>query len=202
MTRDPADHANYRHFPQSAGGAAHTRAGRDALWEVVSSIGGDNRYFTLNGLWALREWIDAAIGGEGRIRRHPGHSALRPGDRIDSWKVLVADPGATLALVFGMKAPGRGVLEFRIIPVNGGHRLEATAWWQGEGLSGQIYWRSMQPAHLVLFRRLTAEICRRAEALETAGAGASAHGTPRKPPAAAPRRAQPAIHHPAQNSAV
>jgi len=26
----------------------------------------------------------------------------------------------------------------------------------------------MQPAHIVLFRRLTAEICRRAEALQTA----------------------------------
>lgn len=192
---------DYASFPYKAGGVAHTRAGRAALWEVVSGIGGDNRYYALNGLWAMREWIDAAMGGAGRTRQHPGHSRLEPGDRIDSWEVLVADPEATLALVFGMKAPGRGVLEFRIIPVNGGHRLEATAYWDGDGLPGLLYWRAMQPAHVVLFRRLTTEICRRAEALEAAAADA---GTTRRstPPQPSRPRGQPAIHQPAQNSAV
>jgi hypothetical protein len=34
-------------------------------------------------------------------------------------------------------------------------------------LAGILYWRTMQPAHLILFDRLTSEICRRAEGPET-----------------------------------
>ncbi len=32
-----------------------------------------------------------------------------------------------------------------------------------------MYWLSLEPAHLVIFKGLTREICQRAEALEQAG---------------------------------
>jgi hypothetical protein len=33
------------------------------VWRVVSSIGGDNGYFYLEGPWRLRELMDWAVGG-------------------------------------------------------------------------------------------------------------------------------------------
>jgi len=166
---------DYRQFPQHASGSALTRADPDSVWRVVSRIGGENRYYTLNGLWAAREWLDAAVGGVGRSRARPEGRALRPGDRIDSWRVLRADAPEVLALVFGMKAPGRGVLEFRLDAVAAGTRLTATAWWDPHGTAGRLYWLAMIPAHLVLFDRLTAEICRLAE---TPGTAASERSDP------------------------
>lgn len=167
---------DYRRFPFEAAGSKNSRSSPEAIWEVVTQIGGENRYFALNGLWAAREWIDAAFGGPGRERARPD-GPLRPGDRVDSWRVLIADAPELLALEFGMKAPGRGVLEFRIAPLPGGARLTATAWWDPDGIAGLLYWRAMQPAHLLLFSRLTAEICRRAEADHHTGAPAALPST-------------------------
>jgi uncharacterized protein YndB with AHSA1/START domain len=158
----------YRRFRYRAGGSATSPASQRALYDVVTDIGGENRYYTLNALWTVRELMDAVLGGDGLRHTRPRGRELRPGDRIDSWEVLEAEPPKRLALIFGMKAPGRGVLAFDIHPAERerGNRLSATAYWEPDGLSGVLYWRAMQPAHLVLFDRLTAEICRRARDLE------------------------------------
>jgi uncharacterized protein YndB with AHSA1/START domain len=170
------DFQHYRSFTFKAGGAAVTRASPEAVWAVVSRIGGDNRYYALNALWTMREWMDALVGGPGMRRGRPAAERLQPGDRIDSWEVLTAEPGRRLALIFGMKAPGRGVLEFVIAAMGGGTRLTATAYWEPDGIAGVLYWRAMQPAHIVLFRRLTAEICHRAEAAPRADDDARRNG--------------------------
>ncbi len=157
----------YHSFPRKAGGSARTRASAASLWEVVTHVGGENRYYALDFLWTVREWMDAAVGGPGLKRGRTTQGPLKPGDRIDSWEVLVADPGERLALRFNMKAPGEGVLEFRIDRFHGGSTVTVTAWWKPEGVAGALYWAAMLPAHVVLFKRMTAEICRRAEALES-----------------------------------
>ena len=154
---------DYRHYPLHAGSTAYTRAPAEEVWRVVSAIGGDNRYYALNGLWAMREWVDAVIGGPGRRRGRPEGRPIRAGDRIDSWRVRIAEAPELLALEFGMKAPGQGVLEFLIVPLGDCARVTATAFWNPEGVAGQLYWAAMKPAHLVLFKRLTGEISRRAE---------------------------------------
>lgn len=154
--------ASYRQFPFHAGGSAITRATPEAVWSIVETIGGENRYFVMNGLWTVREWIDALVGGNGMVHRRPALGLRHVGDEVDSWKVLEIEPPNLLALVFGMKAPGRGVLEFTIVPVGGGTRLTVTAWWDPDGLAGRLYWMAMKPPHLVLFDRLTTEIARRA----------------------------------------
>ena len=158
----------YRSFTFKAGGAHLTKAPATAIWEIVTGIGGDNRYYALNALWTVREWMDAAVGGPGLRRGRPERDELRPGDRIDSWEVLVCEPPTRLALIFKMKAPGDGVLEFAIRARPRVTRLTVTAFWEPDGVAGVLYWRAMQPAHIILFRRLTAEICRRAEALHAA----------------------------------
>ena len=159
---DVTNSASYRGFPLHAGGNALTRASPEAVWSVLSTIGGENRYFVMNGLWTVREWIDAVLGGDGMIHHRPASGLTDVGQRVDSWRVIAIAPPTLLALEFGMKAPGDGVLEFTIAPVSSGARLTATAWFDPDGLAGRLYWVAMKPAHLVLFDRLTSEIACRA----------------------------------------
>jgi uncharacterized protein YbjT (DUF2867 family) len=154
----------HAYYAKRAGGTARTTATPDAVWRVVSAIGGSNRYYCANWLWWLRETLDWMLGGPGRNRGRRDPQQLRPGDRVDSWHVLGVEPARRLTLAFGMKAPGAGVLEFEIEPLeDGGTQLSATAYWHPAGVWGLAYWYALVPAHLFIFRGMTRAICRRAE---------------------------------------
>ena len=154
---------DYNRFRHSEGGSAETEASPEAVWRVLEGIGGENRYFALDALWMAREAMDAALGGRGlrRVRSNP--DGLAVGDTIDSWTVLAVEDARRLALLFGMKAPGTGVLEFLIHRGNARTRVSATAFWEPRGFAGWLYWKAMEPAHGLLFKRMTGEICARAE---------------------------------------
>ena len=155
------------YYAKRASGAAIAKASPATLWQVVSAIGGGNRYYYLNSLWSLREFLDWLVGGPGlkRGRRHPHE--LRVGDHVDSWKVIGVEPGRRLTMAFGMRAPGSGILEFMIDDVaTDRSRVTATAYWHPAGMLGLAYWYSLELAHHVVFTGLTREICRRAEVLE------------------------------------
>ncbi len=158
---------DYAWYAKRAYGSAKIAAKPASVWQIVSAIGGNNRYYYLNLLWTLREMIDWMLGGQGlnRGRRDPG--SLRLGDRVDSWTVIGIETESRLALAFGMRAPGAGVLEFELRPLqDGGTQLTVTAYWQPEGISGLLYWYSLAPAHRIIFRGLTREIGQRAKILE------------------------------------
>ena len=157
--------SHYNRFRHAEGGTAETHAPPAAVWSVLEGIGGDNRYFALDALWTVREAMDAVVGGEGlkRVRSNPDRLVV--GDRIDTWTVLAVEEQRRLALLFGMKAPGTGVLEFLIDRSAARTRLTATAFWDPRGIAGWLYWKAMEPAHGLLFRRMTGEIVSRAEAL-------------------------------------
>jgi hypothetical protein len=153
------------YYAKRASGSALGSATPAALWRVVTSIGGDQGYGALGWLWWLRGAIDWLLGGPGLSRGRRHTQDLRPGDRIDYWTVLALEPEHRLTLHFGMKAPGSGVLEFVIDPLAEGRtRLTVTAYWHPQGVWGLLYWYAMIPAHLVLFRRMTAALMRRAQA--------------------------------------
>lgn len=157
-------HIDYGYYAKRAGGSAVTTADPAAVWRVVSAIGGDNRYYYMNTLWSIREWMDWAIGGPGLKRGRRDAQEVRIGDCIDYWTVMGAEPERRLSLAFGMRAPGAGMLEFDLAPLpNGGTRLTATAYWHPAGVWGLLYWYSLEPIHRVIFTGLTREICRRAE---------------------------------------
>jgi len=134
---------------------------------VVTTIGGDNGYYCLGWLWWLRGAIDWLLGGPGlsKGRRHP--TELRLGDRIDYWTVVGIEPQRRLTLNFGMRSPGSGVLELEVDPDAGPGRarITVTAYWHPQGVWGLLYWYALVPAHLFLFRGMTAAMARRAEAL-------------------------------------
>ena len=156
---------DYAYYAKRAEGSAVAQASPEAVWDVVTRIGGNNRYFYMNGLWKIREILDWMVGGQGLNygRRHP--TELRVGDRVDSWRVIGLQPQRRLTLFFGMRAPGSGVLEFELTPEGSGTRIRATGFWHPAGVWGLLYWYALVPAHLFIFSGLTRAIARRAEAL-------------------------------------
>lgn len=155
------------YYAKRAGGHAVGPATPAAVWHTVTTIGGDNGYYTMNFLWWIRGVMDWLVGGPGltRGRRHP--TELRIGDRIDYWTVLAVEPAHRLTLHFGMRAPGSGVLEFEVDPEPapappGQTRLTITAYWHPQGVWGLLYWYAMVPAHLFIFRLMTRAMLRRA----------------------------------------
>jgi uncharacterized protein YbjT (DUF2867 family) len=156
---------DYAFYAKRASGSAVAAASPQAVWNVASSLGGEVGYFYGGILWTIREWADWLVGGPGltKGRRHP--TELRVGDTIDYWTVLALEPPRRLTLNFDMKAPGNGVLEFEIEPVDPQHtRVTITAYWHPAGIWGLIYWWILVPSHLFIFKGMTREIARRAQA--------------------------------------
>lgn len=159
-----ANRHDYAYYAKRASGSHTTRAAPDRVWAVLSAIGGRNRYYYLNGLWALREVLDWMAGGPGLERGRRDPARLDVGDPVDSWTVIGVEPERRLTLSFGMKAPGAGVLEFELEPrADGGSRLTATAYWHPAGVWGLLYWYPLAPFHRLIFEGMTREICERAE---------------------------------------
>jgi uncharacterized protein YbjT (DUF2867 family) len=170
-------------YAKRASGSAVAQASEASMWQVASTLGGDNGYFYMDALWWLRGLADWLIGGRGltRGRRHP--TELRLGDRIDYWTVLGIEQGRRLTLQFGMRSPGSGVLEIDIAPVADPVaaglpaaaprcRVTVTAYWHPQGVWGLLYWYALVPAHLFIFKGMTARMARRAEVVEQRTRGA------------------------------
>jgi uncharacterized protein YbjT (DUF2867 family) len=165
---------DYAFYAKRASGSAVAQASPHDLWNVVTTLGGKVGYFYGGLLWVMRAWLDWLVGGPGltKGRRHP--TELRIGDTIDYWTVLGLEPERRLTLNFGMKAPGNGVLEFEIEPLDATHsRVTVTAYWHPAGVWGLSYWWVLVPAHLFIFKGMTREIAKRAQQLRAA-AGANA----------------------------
>jgi uncharacterized protein YbjT (DUF2867 family) len=163
---------DYAFYAKRAAGSAVARATPAAVWKTLTQLGGDVGYFYAAPLWAIRAWIDWLAGGPGltRGRRHP--TDLRVGDTIDYWTVMALEVERRLTLDFGMRAPGAGVIEFEIEPLDAGHtRVTVTAYWHPQGVWGLLYWYALVPAHLFIFKGMTREIARRAETAQPPARG-------------------------------
>jgi uncharacterized protein YbjT (DUF2867 family) len=150
----------YGYYSKHAGYTLKTSAKSEELWEKIQLIGTQDGYFFANILWRIREWIDYLVGGNSlkRYRRDPNKLAL--GDRVDSWKVISLKDNEFLSLLFGMKAPGLGRLEFTIVDKGDYRELDIRAWWHPAGFWGLLYWFAMMPAHLFIFKGMTKAIAK------------------------------------------
>jgi uncharacterized protein YbjT (DUF2867 family)/uncharacterized protein YndB with AHSA1/START domain len=157
---------DYAFYAKRASGTALAAASPAEVWRVVTAIGGRNRYYALDFLWTLRELADWFIGGPGLNRGRRNYSELRVGDTVDSWQVIGLEPERRLTMLFGMKAPGAGVLEFELKPEGEYTRVTATAYWHPKGALGLLYWYPLAPFHRSIFNRMTDAIARRAGGLE------------------------------------
>lgn len=122
------------------------------LWPAVVGIGGKTGWYYGDFLWHLRGWLDRLVGGPGLSRGRRDPDLVQPGDALDFWRVLVADPGQRLKLVAEMKVPGEAVLEISLIEcVDGTTEVRQSARFKPHGLWGLLYWYAVLPFHNLVF---------------------------------------------------
>lgn len=136
----------------------------DAIFRAFSGIGGERGWMYMDWAWAIRGWMDKAVGGVGlrRGRRHPDD--IRAGESLDFWRVESFTPGRCMRLRAEMKVPGKAWLEFQVTPQENGKNLFVqTAYFAPRGLFGYLYWYAMWPAHRFIFDGMLRRLVTRAE---------------------------------------
>lgn len=134
-----------------------------AAFNVISSIGGNTGWYFADWLWKLRGFIDKQLGGVGlrRGRRHP--TRLIIGDALDFWRVVDFEQDRKLLLHSEMNVWGEAWLEFEVQRLSETTcRLTQTAKYYPRGLWGVIYWYSIYPIHVCVFRGMIKRIAQRA----------------------------------------
>jgi uncharacterized protein YbjT (DUF2867 family) len=159
----------YGFYPKQAKGTYETDAAKDDLWSVICQVGVGGDFFYARPLWWLRRLMDWVVGGPSfrRGRRHP--EKLRIGDVIDAWRVIAMEPGERLTLLMELKAPGVGVLEFRIRDLGKQRRVTVHGYFHPAGVWGLMYWYATLPVHSILFKGTAREIARRVSVPGTPG---------------------------------
>ncbi|PKH49432.1 DUF2867 domain-containing protein [Tenacibaculum sp. Bg11-29] len=115
----------------------------------IWSIGGKNGWYSFNGLWKLRGYVDKIFGGVGLRRGRTHDTYLEAGDPLDFWRVLLADKKEKRLLLFAeMKLPGEAWLEFKIVK----DKLYQRAVFRPKGVLGRLYWYSVLPFHAFVFK--------------------------------------------------
>ena len=139
----------------------------EAVYASFARLGGAVGWLHMNWAWKLRAAVDRLCGGVGlrRGRRDPNH--LRVGDAVDFWRVEAVEPGRVLRLRAEMRVPGRAWLEFTATAGSGNQtELTQTAFFEPKGLWGIIYWYSLYPVHVLIFRGLIRKIAAAAVSLK------------------------------------
>ena len=136
------------------------------VFRAYTGIGGTRGWLFMDWAWAMRGWMDKAVGGVGlrRGRRHPDD--IRSGEALDFWRVEDVRKDRMLRLRAEMKLPGRAWLEFQSEPREDGKTaFTVIAYFDARGLFGLLYWYAMWPFHKFIFDGLARGIASRARVL-------------------------------------
>ncbi len=137
----------------------------EAVYRAYMGIGGTRGWMYMDWAFALRGWMDKAVGGVGlqRGRRHPDE--LRVGEALDYWRVEEIEPNRRLLLRAEMKVPGKAWFEFKSEPQGGKTLCTVTAYFAPRGLSGFLYWYAFWIPHRILFDGFIRRLASRAHVL-------------------------------------
>jgi hypothetical protein len=125
----------------------------DRVFNNIWAIGGNRGWYYWDWIWGLRGFIDKLFGGVGLRRGRTSNDRIAPGDVIDFWRVLLADKANKRLLLYAeMKLPGEAWLEFKIVERNNERFLSQVATFRPSGLWGRLYWASMFPFHIFIFK--------------------------------------------------
>ena len=139
------------------------------VFRSFSGIGGQRGWLYMDWAWAIRGWMDKAVGGVGvrRGRRHPDE--IWVGEALDFWRVEAVTPDRAMRLQAEMKVPGKAWLEFQSTPQSAEKTLlTTTAYFEAHGLFGFLYWYAMWPFHRFIFDGMTRALAQRALRLRAA----------------------------------
>ncbi|MDN4481938.1 SDR family oxidoreductase [Demequina lignilytica] len=148
-----------------------TSAPPDAVWDVITQVGGATGWYSASVLWATRGLIDRIAGGVGSKRGRRRYDRLTEGDAIDVWRVEHVEPGRLLRLRAEMRVPGKAWLELGVEPAEDGSEYRQRAVFFPRGLTGRLYWLSMLPFHGLVFSGMVNRIVAEAEGGSTGGPG-------------------------------
>ncbi len=157
------------------------KASARSVYRIFTSMGGGNGWPYADWLWQLRGWLDNLVPPQHwkstvprhknaktpKIKKssseHPslGDFVIKPGDRLDYYRVEALEPNRLMRLHSELRAPGEGWMEWRIE----GSVLTQTALFAPRGLPGFLYWYLLGPLHRLVFRGLIQAIRKRSEAL-------------------------------------
>lgn len=140
----------------------------ETVFRSYAGIGGVRGWMYMDWAWAMRGWMDKAIGGVGlrRGRRHPDE--INPGEALDFWRVEAVEKNRLMRLRAEMVVPGNAWLQFESTPVEGEKNktlFTVTAYFEPHGLPGFLYWYAMWPFHKYIFDGLTRRLASRARVL-------------------------------------
>ena len=128
----------------------------DAALDNIFAIGGERGWYYADWLWNIRGFLDKIVGGTGIRRGRKSDTEIFAGEALDFWRVLVADRNKKRLLLYAeMKLPGEAWLEFKI---NNENELIQTATFRPLGLWGRLYWYSVLPFHLFIFKGMAKNI--------------------------------------------
>ena len=159
--------------PDWAGGRVFTdvrsirvSAPADAVFRVITRIGGDHGYFGSDWLWRLRGGMDRLAGGPGLRRGRRDPERLAYGEAVDFWRVTAVEANQRLELRAEMRLPGEATLTFEVLEqpatvdaneaqaASRGTIVRQTARFKPRGLAGIAYWYAVLPLHGIVFDRM------------------------------------------------
>ena len=137
----------------------------ETVFRAYTGIGGARGWMYMDWAWAIRGWMDKAVGGVGlrRGRRHPDE--IRPGESLDFWRVEEIEKNRLLRLHAEMRVPGEAWLEFKSEPRDSKTLFTVTAYFASRGFFGFLYWYAMWIPHRFIFDGLTNRLASRARVL-------------------------------------
>jgi hypothetical protein len=137
----------------------------EAVFRAYTGIGGERGWLYMDWSWAIRGWMDKAIGGVGlrRGRRHPDE--IHIGESLDFWRVESVEKNKLMRLRAEMIVPGKAWLQFESAPQENKTLLTVTAYFAPYGVPGFLYWYAMWPFHKFIFDGLARQLASRARVL-------------------------------------
>jgi uncharacterized protein YbjT (DUF2867 family) len=140
----------------------------ETVFRSYSGIGGARGWLYMDWAWAIRGWMDKAIGGVGlrRGRRHPDE--VNTGEALDFWRVEAVEKNRLMRLRAEMIVPGKAWLQFESTPAEEDKNktlFTVTAYFEPYGLPGFLYWYAMWPFHKFIFDGLARRLASRARVL-------------------------------------
>jgi len=134
-------------------------ANSDLVFDNIWAIGGNRGWYYWDWIWHLRGFIDKLFGGVGLRRGRTSNDRISAGDVIDFWRVLLADKANKRLLLYAeMKLPGEAWLEFKIVERGKERFLSQIATFRPNGLLGRLYWASMFPFHIFIFKGMAKKL--------------------------------------------
>jgi uncharacterized protein YbjT (DUF2867 family) len=141
----------------------HIHAPAEAVFAILSEMGGQKGWLYLDWLWRLRGWIDRMLGGPG-MRGRSSNSELQIGDIIDFYRIDALTPGQMVRMKAELNTPGVGWMEWQVKPTkDGGTVLTQYAFFAPKGFWGFFYWTVFSPFHRIIFIGMPQAIKKKAE---------------------------------------